>query len=169
LTDFEINNVQSSFITSDLIRMIENQSELSRGGHHHVDHWARVLANGRKLAPMTGANLKIVELFAVFHDSRRFSEGHDPEHGLRGARFAEQMRGTWFEVSTKEMDLLFEACEFHSDGYTEADVTVQTCWDSDRLDLGRVGITPDVRFVCTEAAKRADVLERAYEKSLSNI
>ena len=78
------------------------------------------------------------------------------------------MRGTWFEVSANEMDLLFEACEFHSDGYTEADVTLQTCWDSDRLDLGRVGITPDVRFLCTEVAKRADVLGWANGRAFNS-
>ena len=28
---------------------------------------------------------------------------------------------------------------------TEADITIQTCWDSDRLDLGRVGMMPEPR------------------------
>ena len=46
----------------------------------------------------------------------------------------------------------------HSDGRVDADVTVQTCWDADRLDLGRVGKRPDPRLLCTPAARdrRAD-------------
>ena len=36
--------------------------------------------------------------------------------------------------------------------------TIQTCWDADRLDLGRVGITPDPSWLCTEAAKRPEVI-----------
>ena len=31
------------------------------------------------------------------------------------------------------------------------DITVQCCWDADRLDLGRV--MPDPRRLCTDAAK----------------
>jgi hypothetical protein len=34
------------------------------------------------------------------------------------------------------------------------DVTIQTCWDADRLDLGRVGIRPDPARMGTEAGKR---------------
>ncbi len=36
---------------------------------------------------------------------------------------------------------------------TAGDITVQTCWDADRLDLGRVGITPNPRWLCTACAK----------------
>ena len=42
------------------------------------------------------------------------------------------------------MELLIEACKYHSDGFTEADITVQTFRDADRLDLGRVGIRPSL-------------------------
>ena len=116
-----------SVITKPMLEMIRDQSTLSRYGHHSLDHWVRVLANGRKLAERTGANLQVVELFAVFHDSRRFNEGFDPEHGAQGGQFAYQMRGIWFDISDSEMELLVEACEFHSDGFTEADITVRTC------------------------------------------
>lgn len=126
----------------------------------------RVLNNGRKLSPLTGANLTVVELFAVFHDSRRLNEGHDPEHGLRGAQFAAEMRGEWFDTSDEEMDLLYYACNYHSDGLTEADITIQTCWDADRLDLGRVGKTPIPNYLCTEAAKSTEILTWAYERSV---
>jgi hypothetical protein len=36
----------------------------------------------------------------------------------------------------------------------DGDITVQTCWDADRLDLPRVGIQPLPQFLCTEAAKK---------------
>jgi uncharacterized protein len=146
--------------------MIKDQSSLSSGGDHGLDHWVRVLNNGRKLAKQTGANLKIVELFAVFHDSRRLNESCDPEHGLRGGQFASEMCGTWFEISDGEMELLFNACELHTNGLTESDITIQTCWDSDRLDLGRVGITPDPRYLCTDAAKSDEMVEWAHYKRL---
>jgi uncharacterized protein len=33
-------------------------------------------------------------------------------------------------------------------------ITVQTCWDADRLDLGRVGIKPDPKRLFTEEGKK---------------
>ena len=64
------------------------------------------------------------------------------------------------------MDLLVEACAGHSDGFTKADITVQTCWDADRLDLGRVGIEPHPKYLCTEVAREAKFLKAAYQRSL---
>ena len=72
----------------------------------------------------------------------------------------------WFDISDKEMELLTEALKYQSDGYTEADITVQVCWDADRLDLGRVGIKPAPQRLCTASAKSVDVLEAAYERSV---
>ncbi len=49
----------------------------------------------------------------------------------------------------------------------EGDVTVRTCWDADRLDLGQVEIRPDRRYLCTEAARDPEVLAWAYCRSRS--
>jgi uncharacterized protein len=43
---------------------------LPLGGDHGVAHWARVLENGLRLAEETGANVEVVQLFALLHDSR---------------------------------------------------------------------------------------------------
>ncbi len=154
-----------TFITPPLMNMIVKQSVLSRNGHHSLDHWVRVLINGRKLAEETGANIKVVELFSAFHDARRINEGYDPEHGMRGAQFAVEMRGEWFEATDQEIELLVYACEKHSNGLTEADITVQTCWDADRLDLGRVGTTPKSKYLCTDAGKNPDMIQWSYDRS----
>ena len=49
--------------------------------------------------------------------------------------------------------LLTNACDLHTDGLTEADPTVQACWDADRLDLFRVGIRPRPDRLCTDAGR----------------
>jgi uncharacterized protein len=36
----------------------------------------------------------------------------------------------------------------------DADVTVQTCWDADRLDLVRIDIQPEAERLCTDAARQ---------------
>ena len=122
-------------------------------GWHGVVHWARVLENGLRLAEATGANVEVVTLFALFHDSRRVNDGHDPEHGLRGAKYARSLRGTLIHLDDRNFELLYEACRLHTDGITEGDVTILACWDADRLDLGRVGITPLPHLLCSDAAR----------------
>jgi uncharacterized protein len=50
------------------------------------------------------------------------------------------MRRSLFDLSDEDFQLLYDACAAHTDGGTQADITIQTCWDADRLDLGRVGM-----------------------------
>jgi uncharacterized protein len=107
----------------------------------------------------------LVELFAVLHDSRRQSDGKDPEHGLRAAELATSLEGRFYRLGDERLELLCKACRDHSEGYTEGDPTIQTCWDADRLDLGRIGIQPSPRQLCTVAAKRGKILEWANQRS----
>ena len=66
-----------------------------------------------------------------------------------------------------ELRLLELACREHSSGRIHADVTVQTCWDADRLDLGRVGIKPNPAYLCTEEAREPKIIAAAYDRSLA--
>lgn len=117
---------------------------------HGPDHWRRVERNGLLLATRTGADIAVVRLFALFHDSRRENDGWDDGHGARGAEYAASLRGTVFHLADDRFELLHYACVWHTDGEHHADPTIGTCWDADRLDLGRVGIIPDPAFMSTE-------------------
>ena len=117
---------------------------------HGPDHWRRVERNACVLAARTGAIVPVVRLFALFHDSRRENEGFDPDHGRRGGEFAAEVRGLWYELSDEHFDLLHYACVWHTDGFHHDDPTIGTCWDADRLDLGRVGSIPDPYYMSTE-------------------
>ena len=72
-------------ITPKLLDKILAGYALPLTGTHGISHWARVLENGRKVAALSGADLDVVELFAIFHDSRRLNEAWDHGHGRRGA------------------------------------------------------------------------------------
>lgn len=100
----------------------------------------------------------VVELFALLHDAKRVNEGIDEEHGRRAAEWAAQLRGSLFQLPDAEFERLSQACARHTDGLVEGDVTVQTCWDADRLDLGRVRIPPHVSKLCTSAAKEPQMM-----------
>lgn len=136
-----------------ILAAILNGYVLPVRGNHGVVHWARVLENGLRIAEATRADLEVVALFAIFHDSRRVNEDRDDGHGLRGGEFARSLRGDLVHLDDARFDLLFEACRLHTDGHTTGDQTLLACWDADRLDLGRVGITPDPRRLGTNAAR----------------
>jgi len=144
-----------------ILQVILEDYALPLAGVHGVAHWARVLENGLRLAEETGANVEVVALFAVLHDSRRINEFTDPEHGPRAAEFAAELRGTVLDLDDHEFRLLYRACEGHTHERNHPDVTIQTCWDSDRLDLGRVGIMPHPSYLCTEVAKRTETIQWA--------
>jgi uncharacterized protein len=134
-------------------------------GIHGLPHWQRVAQRGALLAVDTGANVKVVTLFAYLHDACREDEDEDPGHGLRGAEHASSLAGYGhLPLNDSEVILLLDAIEHHSDGTLSKDPTIGTCWDADRADLWRVGITPAPRFLSTDAAKA--MLKREINEQL---
>jgi uncharacterized protein len=144
-----------------ILHAILEEYVLPWDGDHGIAHWARVLENGLRLAQETGANVEVVQLFAILHDSQRLNEGFDPKHGPRAAAYALELRRLLFDLPDPDFRLLHRACAGHTHERTHPDITIQTCWDADRLDLGRVGITPLPKLLCTEAAKRPDTIKWA--------
>lgn len=154
-------------ITLELITVIKEQFRINWSGIHGISHWSRVYSNGMQLSEQTGANQKVVQLFSVFHDSRRHNEHLDPKHGPRGAELATHLRENHFPLLTdEEFDLLHQACCLHTKAATHDNITVQTCFDADRLDLGRVGKMPKAKYLCTNAAKSQEMIARAYQRSI---
>lgn len=139
--------------TALLISRILPAYRLEPFGLHGIAHWARVLENGLRLADETGADRDIVSLFAIFHDARRANDHHDPGHGRRGAELAFAMQGDLGIADRSRLDLFYYACERHTEGLVEGDISVQTCWDADRLDLPRVGVSPRSERLCTDPAR----------------
>lgn len=150
-----------------LVRAVAPGHHRGGAGSHGLTHWARVLENGLRLAPETGANVTVVALFAVFHDARRRNDGRDPGHGERGALLARELREEWLDLPDAAMDLLHQACAHHTGGRTDPDVTVRTCWDADRLDLPRAGVRVRPEWLCTPAARGHEIIVWAAERSLA--
>jgi uncharacterized protein len=144
-----------------ILRAVLDDYVLPWNGDHGVAHWARVFENGLKLARLTGASVEVVQLFAVLHDSRRLNETTDPEHGPRAAEFARLVRGRLFDLDDGDFQRLYRACHGHTHERTHPDVTIRTCWDSDRLDLGRVGIHPNPERLCTPEARDPEMIRWA--------
>lgn len=148
-----------------VVRAAKQRFIMDLHGLHGVGHWQRVCENGLRIAEQTGANPLIVELFAFLHDCCREDDGTDPGHGERAAEFSVSLRGSILHLSDGDFAVLHEAIRDHELGLTEGDITVLTCWDADRLDLGRVGIRPDPRYLCTAFARRKETIIWALKRS----
>jgi uncharacterized protein len=146
-----------------LIALIKSEFKLDWDGIHGANHWARVLHHGKTIGELRQADLLVVELFGFLHDSCRVNDGKDPLHGQRAADFAHGIHGDFYQLTPKQLDALCYAMQHHSGGEVSTNATIQTCWDSDRLDLGRVGIIPSPKFMSAEGA---EFIDYGFELSL---
>lgn len=151
-------------ISPALLRRIRQAFRLDLDGIHGLAHWGRVWANGRLLAGANGANPRVVAHFAFLHDSCREADGADPDHGPRAAEFARSLK-RHMDLDDAEFRLLCRALERHTGGRHPGDLTIATCWDADRLDLGRIGVRPDPRYLCTAEGRQPDTIAWASARA----
>jgi uncharacterized protein len=138
---------------------------------HGPDHWRRVAENGGSLAASTpAADTLVVQAFAALHDSQRLTDGRDSEHGARAATLARDLHtADALPLDDAQLELLCAALIDHDRGQTSDEPTVGSCWDADRLDLTRLGITVRADRMSTAAGQRqADQLSMRRSKPRSH-
>ena len=139
-----------------LIDMVLTRSTGSGSRTHGVRHWRAVAQVGLGLTEQTeGCDPLVVVLFGLFHDSMRWNDGDDPEHGARAAVLAHSLCSN---LDSAALDVLCVACDKHTDGLITDHPTIGACWDADRLNLWRVGIRPDPACLSTAAAREPERL-----------
>lgn len=136
----------------DIIDIIKDQYRLDWHGTHGWNHWVRVNQAGQQIARRHNLNTTVIQMFALFHDACRVNEYQDEGHGKRGAELAFKHRDL-IDLDPADFDRLYTACADHTDGLTTSDLLIGACWDADRLDLGRVGIRPNARYLSTPHGK----------------
>jgi uncharacterized protein len=121
---------------------------------HGIQHWKNVYENGMLICKHTDADPVVATCFAYLHDSCRIDDGGDLEHGPRAADMLAGLRDDLLaDLNGGQVELLEYAIRFHTDGRTHTDPTIGCCWDSDRLDLGRVGIIPEELLMSTDVGR----------------
>lgn len=145
--------------------------------HHGLEHWMRVERNARWLASKTpGADELVCRAFALLHDSQRHDDGYDVHHGPRAAQYVTQLQEEYGDDWILDGDQTYElkrACNGHTAANPDPDKTslnpltmdptVACCWDADRLDLGRVGIVPDAKYLFTEEGRALAVTKEYFD------
>ena len=120
---------------------------------HGVSHWDRVARNAEVLTTSDVDEL-VVKAFAYIHDVERVNESDDLQHGPRAALLVDEIRSSELSfLNDQEIEQLKEACRLHTLRHRTEDATVNACFDADRLDLGRVGITPNPDKMATVAGR----------------
>ena len=136
-----------------LLAAVEERSPLHSSYIHGDQHWRAVAEVGLRLLPENRkADYMVVLLFSLFHDAMRKNENEDPGHGRRGAELAQEFQGRYFLLAPARLGLLIEACAGHTDVRFSDDPTIGVCFDSDRLNLWRVGTTPEAKYLSTDSA-----------------
>lgn len=134
-------------------------------GTHGAGHWARVLVNGLMVAAITGADLDIVVMFSLFHDARRVNDLYDPPHGKRGGALARRLLADDPGWPAEKTGRLAAACTDHTAVRHHADVTIQTCWDADRLDLPRIGAEVDCAYLGAWSVAGQEIIAAATARA----
>lgn len=128
-------------------------SRWTLGELHGISHWERVERNGKLLAT-PDCDLTVIRLFAYLHDSCRENDGYDKQHGPRAAKMIVGLRNTLLkDLTDHQFEMLQTAIRLHTTTHHTGNPTIDACFDADRLDLGRVGITPDPAKMATEKGK----------------
>ena len=142
----------------DLIEQIKQDFKIDYYGDHGINHWRRVYANTQRLSKHYNIVSEVFELFAFLHDSKRNDEFEDRHHGVRAAGFVQKLlRDGLISLYEEDTKRLIYACANHTTSDKNNplynDLVVQICFDSDRLDIGRVGYVVDSAYLATEYAK----------------
>jgi len=154
-----------------IIEYIKLKARLFNSPIHGIKHWKNVEKIGMYLCERNNADRELVKTFAYIHDIGRLNEDEDFGHGKRSVEIAKEMVENKIITSLDENQLqkLYYACEYHSKEDAKSDdITIQTCWDADRLDLWRLMITPKKELLFTDAGKTTEASEYA-KKLYSNL
>ncbi len=137
--------------------------KLSEDSLHTLSHWRRVEEFGLMIADKEGSDKKVISWFACLHDARRENDNDDPDHGKRAANLLDELKEEGLvTLNDRQYQQLKEALIFHNDDNAMSDdITIKTCWDADRLDLWRVGIKPNPKYMFTNFGKSQEMIDFA--------
>ena len=158
LIEPKANSIQIPILADEEIEDVRNfaLSGWVLGETHGLSHWQRVERNGIILSMENGRfrediNIKVVRFFAYLHDKCRLNDWADLDHGVRSADMLVTMRDTILKDFTdEEVSLLEKACRYHTTELRTGIPTIDVCFDADRLDLCRVGITPNPKLMASK-------------------
>lgn len=151
-----MTNLFNRFSTELVTAVLERAFRHHISTVHGVKHWQDVWHYAEQIAENDpSVDIDVVAHFCLLHDSCRFDDNDDPGHGPRAAEFVNELHidGLLTGLNINQRKKLRYAIRNHSIGLVTEDPTVGVCWDADRLDLPRVGVTPIAILMSTKVGK----------------
>lgn len=145
-------------VPKPVLKKIVDDFYLKQSYIHGTPHWSRVFYYGHYLSELNDKDKENAAFFSIFHDSKRFNDDHDPQHGERGADFFRSLDSI-IHIPAEQKEIIYEACRIHHNQKQSDSLEVGLCLDADRLDLWRVGIIPENEYLHTCQAK-GDYMKR---------
>lgn len=132
---------------------------------HGPHHWFRVIDIGLRLCEqMPEVDRDVIIAFGLLHDSARTHDQYCEKHGPDSLLVINKLRHLIPLDATQMLHVMIACCNHTSASNFDFPIhepTLHVCFDSDRLDLWRVGIVPDNRYLFTDAAKLPEIHEWA--------
>lgn len=146
-----------------------NHMYLGDDSLHGIHHWDRVFNIACRFLNVPEVDTDVVFCFAYLHDVERRDDGYDEEHGPRAAALIDEIRDSVLGfLDDKQIALLKEACALHTVCHRIGNPTIDACFDSNRLDLGRVGIVPDPEKMATAEGAALARKEKEIRQNIIN-
>lgn len=146
----------------------QHKLDLDKSGHG-PHHWFRVIDIGLTLAknaPELNIDTDVIIGFGLLHDSARTHDGHCLKHGPESLTVIRELHDL-IPLNNDQMLLLSIACVNHTSAqntdFPIHEPTLHACFDSDRLDLWRVGILPDSRYLFLDVSKSEEIQQWAND------
>lgn len=137
--------------------------------YHGAFHWTRVCSKAMYLCGRyPKADRDVAWHFAYLHDVCRENEDVDPGHGPRAVQWVTQPHiRQHINLDDQQFRLLCYAMSGHTHAHPDhgksdllSNITVNVCWDADRLDIGRIGVVVDPGYLFTPMGKFLASCER---------
>ena len=117
----------------------------------------------------------VVQWFAYLHDCMAKSGKYDPNHGEKAAIYIDEIRNDYLQdLSEIQIEKLKKACTLHSTTLATGDITIDVCFDADRLDSPKFGRVTDPEKMATRIGKdlayaRIDALRLFVKPSVRDL
>lgn len=146
----------------ELVDLVEARSTNLSSACHGPEHWKCVAFVGVGIAQECGHDPLVPLLFGLFHDAMRMNDHFDPGHGPRAGELVLELAGTGgLSLAEPALADLFEACKVHTRADPTERLPLGICLDADRVNLWRVSIRPQPRYLSTRQNWTTDWIELA--------
>ena len=119
---------------------------------HGLPHLRQVALVAGRFAAHLGEDVEAAMVMGFFHDCARIHDGGGTQHAHDSAQLARPIITADFPHF--DVARLCDGIAHHADGTITDDFLIGCLWDADRLDLRRLGITPNPRLLSTPIARR---------------